>query len=573
MKNQLIADIFREIAQILEIKGENHFRIRAYERAAQNIESLAEDIEGISKEDKLEEISGIGKDLAEKIKEIISTDNLQYLEDLKKNMPQGLLDMLKVPGIGPKTAKLLYEELGILDIVMLERMAHAGKIRLLPGMKKKTEENILRGIELLKRGRDRMDLKTAKDVCGPFIEELKKLKDVKRIDPSGSLRRMKDTIRDIDILVASKKPKKIMDAFTTLESVGSVLAKGDTKSSIITKDGIQVDLRVVEEKSYGASLMYFTGSKEHNIRLRQLAIKNSLKLSEYGLFKNDKVVAREKEIDVYKALGLGYIPPELREDRGEIEASLKGTLPELVTLDDIKGDLHMHSVWSDGGSSTEENVLKALDLGYEYIAITDHSEGLKIAGGLTREELKAKKKELDKLNKKYKKIKILFGAEVDIDSEGALDYPDPILKEMDIVIAAIHTGFKQSKEKITKRILKVCQNKHVNMIAHPTGRLWGAREAYEFDLKEVFKACRDYNVALEVNSFPQRMDLNDINCQMAKENGVKIAINTDAHISSQLDMMYLGVAVARRGWLTKKDVLNTLSFKNLQQQLGKTSIT
>lgn len=567
MKNQEISNIFKEIAEILEIKGENPFRIRAYERAARNIEAIPEDIGVYIKDESLKSIPGIGKDLEEKIKEIVSTGGLKYLTELKKDIPQGLIDMLNVPGIGPKTAKLLNEKLGIQDLVMLERMAHAGKIKDLPGMKEKTEENILRGIELLKRGRDRMDLKTAKDVADSFIAHLNKVKDVKKIDVAGSLRRMKDTVRDIDILVSSKKPEKVMDKFTTLPDVKDVLAKGDTKSSIVTKDGIQVDVRVIEDASYGAALMYFTGSKEHNIKLRQMAIKKGLKLSEYGIFKKNKRIAGKTEEDMYKTLGLPYIIPELREDRGEFQAATEGTLPNPVKVKDIKGDLHVHSKWSDGGSSIEEVVLKARALRYEYIAITDHSQGLKIAGGLDKKKLNTKRKEIERLRKKYRDIKILFGTEVDIDSDGNLDYPDDILKEMDVVVAAVHSGFKQSKEKITGRIIKACKNKYVDMIAHPTGRLWGAREPYDIDMEEVIKAAKETSTALEINSFPQRMDLNDTNCRMAKEFGVKLVINTDAHIADQLEMMRFGVSVARRGWLEKQDVLNTLPYDKLKLEL------
>ena len=568
MKNHQIAQIFRQIANILEIKGENPFRVRAYERAAQKIESIAEDIEIFIKEDRVKGIPGIGKDLEEKIREIVFKGRLQFLEDLKKDIPEGLLDILKIPGIGPKTAKLLYEKLGIRDIVMLERMAHAGRVRELPGMKEKTEENILHGIEIVKRSQDRMDLKTAMDVADLFLAQLKRIKDVKRIDPVGSLRRMKDTVRDIDILVSSKKPKKVMDVFTTLPDVKDISAKGPTKSSVITKDNIQVDVRVIKDSSYGAALMYFTGSKEHNIRLRKEAIKKGLKLNEYGLFKKDRAIAGKTEKEIYRAMGLPYIVPELREDRGEVDLALEGHLPKLVERSDIKGDLHVHSVWSDGGSSIEDVVLKALGLGYEYIAITDHSQGLKIAGGLDKEKLMQKRKEMERLGKKYKDIKILYGTEVDIDSEGNLDYSDTILKDMDIVIGAIHSGFKQSKEKLTRRIVKACQNRHVDIIAHLTGRLWGAREPYEVDLEEILKVSRETSTALEINSFPQRLDLNDIGCRMAKDFGVKLSINTDAHIAEQLDTMKFGVACARRGWLEKKDVINTLPFNKLKTALS-----
>ena len=563
MKNKLIAEIFRDIAQILEIKGENHFRIRAYERAGQNIDSFPDDVALLAKEDKLKDIPGIGKDLEEKMREIISTGRLKYLDELKKEIPEGLLQMLDVPGIGPKTAKVLYEKLDIQDIVMLERMAHAGKIRELPGMGEKTEENILAGIDIVKKGRERLDLKTAMDIAEGFVSELEKIKEVKKADAAGSLRRMKETVRDIDILVSSKEPEKVMDVFTSLDGVKDVLAKGPAKSSIRTNDNIQVDVRVMDDESYGAALMYFTGSKEHNIKLRQIAIKKGLKLNEYGIFKDEKRIAGKTEEEMYRALGLSYIEPELREDRGEFEASYQGNLPDLVKLSDVKGDLHGHSTWSDGGSSIEEMVIKARELGYEYIAITDHSQGLKIAGGLNRDKLKLKRGEIFRLDKKYKDIKILFGTEVDIDSSGNLDYPDDVLRDMDIVIGAIHAGFKQSKDAITKRIIKACENKYVHIVAHPTGRLWGSRDAYDIDFQEVFKAARDTNTALEINSFPQRLDLNDINARMAKDSRVKIAINTDAHTAKQMNMMRFGVAVARRAWLEKKDVINTRPLSKL----------
>lgn len=565
MKNKDVADIFKQIASILEIKGENPFRIRAYERAALNIESMPEDIEHFIKEGKVEDIPGIGRDLAEKVIEIVSTGRLKFLEDLRKDVPQGLLDILNVPGIGPKTAKLLYEKLDIQDIVVLERMAHAGKLRQVPGIREKTEENIIRGIEILKRGRDRMDIKTAMDSAEHFVRELKRIKEIKDIDVAGSLRRMKDTVRDIDILVSSKSPDKVMDMFTSLSDVKDVTAKGPTKSSIVSKDGVHVDIRVIKESEYGAALLYFTGSKEHNIKLRQLAIKKGFKLSEYGIFKGDKRIAGKTEKEMYKALGLPYIAPELREDRGELEAGFEGKFPKLVETGDIKGDFHVHSKWSDGGSSIEDIVLEAIRMKYEYIAITDHSQGLKVAGGLSRQALDMKKKELDGLREKYKDIKILYGSEVDIDFEGNLDYPDDILREMDVVIGAIHIGFKQSKDKLTKRIIKACQNKYLDIIAHPTGRLWGAREPYEIDMEEIFKACKDTNTFLEINSFPQRLDLNDVYARMAQSAGVKIVIDTDAHTAGQLHLMKFGIAVARRAWLEKKDILNTLSYEEMKK--------
>jgi DNA polymerase (family 10) len=568
MKNQEISDIFKEIAEILEMKGENVFRVRAYEHAARNIGSMPEDIELLIKEGRIKEIPGIGKDLENKIKEIVDTGGLQFLNELKKDIPQGIIDMLDIPGVGPKTARMLHEKLGIIDLVMLERMAHAGKIRNLPGIKKKTEENILRGLEILKRGRDRMDIKTAMDISRSFVARIKGLKEVKKIDPAGSLRRMKDTVRDIDILISSGNPEKVMNVVSGFQDVKEVLSKGPKRSSVITVDGIQVDIRAVEDASYGAALLYFTGSKAHNIKLRQLAIKKGLKLNEYGIFRKDKRIAGRTEEEMYKSLGLPYIMPELREDRGEIEAAIKKRLPVPVELKDIKGDLHTHSTWSDGGSSIEDIVLKAREKGYEYIAITDHSQGLKIAGGLGKKELGLKQKEIESLNKKYKDIKILFGAEVDIDADGNLDYPDNILAEMDVVIGAIHTGFKQSIEKATRRIIKACRNEHIDIIAHPTGRLWGAREPYDLDFDEIFKVAGDTSTALEINSFPQRLDLNDIHCRMARDAGVTLVVNTDAHLAQHLELMKFGIGTARRGWLEKKDILNTLSFKNLAKKLG-----
>jgi len=567
VKNQEISNIFRQIAEILEIKGANRFRVNAYERAARNIEAIPEDIGLFMKGNRLRTIPGIGRELEKKIKEIVLSGGLNYLEELKKEVPEGLIDMLNVPGIGPKTVRLLHERLGIQDLVMLERMAHAGRIKGLPGMKEKTEENIIRGIELLKRGRDRMDLKTAAGVADAFINRLKRLNEVEDINPAGSLRRMKDTVRDIDILISSKKAEKVMDTFTDLSDVKDIVAKGPTKSSVITKDGIHVDVRVVENSSYGAALMYFTGSKAHNIKLRQLAIKHGLKLNEYGVFKGKKRIAGKTEEEMYKRLKLPYIIPELREDRGELEAAIKGRLPRPVGLEDIKGDLHTHSRFSDGASSIEELVLKAGRLGYEYIAVTDHSQGLKIAGGLDRMQLKAKMKEIERIRRKYGNIKILFGTEVDIGFDGALDYPDDILKEMDLVIGAIHSGFKQSRQRLTRRIIKACQNKYVNIIAHPTGRLWGAREPYEIELEEILRVARETHTALEINSFPQRLDLNDINCRTAKDFGVRLTINTDAHSADQLEMMKFGVSVALRGWLEKTDILNTLPFKKLNSVL------
>jgi DNA polymerase (family 10) len=569
MKNLYVAEIFRNIAKILEIKGDNPFRIRAYEKAAQNIESITEDIEELIKKDKLLEIPGIGKDLAEKIKEIVSTGTLKSYLELKKTIPEGLLDLLNIPSVGPKTAKLLYEKLNIKSIQDLEEAIQQDKIKGIFGIKEKTIENIKKGIEILKKGKERIPLAEALQIADEFIKPLKGLAEVKMISPAGSLRRKKDTIRDIDILVISDRPQKVMDKFVSLPQVSEVLAKGETKASVRTDRDIQVDCRVVEEKSFGAALLYFTGSKNFNIKLRKLAIKKGLKINEYGVFKNDKFLVGKTEEEIFKFFKMAYIPPELREDTGEVELALKFSLPLLLELKDIKGDFHVHSQWSDGGNTIEEIVEYSKKKNYSYVAITDHSQSLKVAGGLDLNSLRKKKQQIENLNKKLKDFKVLFGAEVDIDSEGNLDYKDEILKEFDIVIAAIHTGFKQSKEKLTSRIIKACQNKYVHIIAHPTGRLWGVRDAYEIDFEKILKVCRDTHTGLEINAFPQRLDLNDTYVKMAKEAKVKLAIGTDAHTLEQMEAMHLGVAVARRGWLEKENVLNTFEWQELLKIIKK----
>jgi len=560
-----IAKIFEDIADMLEIKGENPFRIRAYRKAARNIRTLPSELEKFADEGKLEQIPGIGEGIKEKIYEILDTGRLQFYEKLKNDIPPSLVKLLSIPGIGPKLAKRFYDELNIKDIEQLEKMAKEHRLAELEGIKEKTERNILKGIEMLKRGLERMTLGVALPLAIEILDQLNKLPEVKRINTAGSIRRRKETIGDIDILTISSDSKKVMDTFINLPQVERVLVSGETKSSVITFDGIHVDLRVVKPESYGSALAYFTGSKAHNIRIREIAMKEGLKINEYGVFdeKANKKIAGESEEDIYQVLDLPFIVPELREDRGEIEAARNNNLPDLVNLSQIKGDLHVHTVWSDGENSIEEMVKAAKERGYKYLAICDHSKSLRIAGGLSEDQLIKQIEEIKELNYKYKNFTILAGSEVDIKADGSLDYTDELLEKLDIVVAAVHTRFSMPGHEMTKRIIKALQNPYVNILAHPTGRLMGVRDPYELDLDEILKIAKKSKVALEINSFPERLDLNDIDSKRAKEYDVMISINTDSHITNQLDYMTLGVSVARRGWLEPKNIINTKPIKKV----------
>jgi len=570
MKNLEIARIFNDIADLLEIKGDNPFRIRAYRRAAVNVESLAGDIAETSKEQLLA-IPGIGQDLAGKIEEYARTGKLRFYEDLKKEVPEGLGTLLSVPGLGPKTAKLLSDKLKIRNLDDLEQLAKEHRLSGLPGIKEKTEKNILKGIEMLKRGMERRPLGKVLPIADDIVEHLKKSSPVNKITLAGSIRRWKDTIKDIDLLATAGDAKAVMNAFVHLPHVRDVLMHGPTKSSVVIHEGLQVDLRVVEEDSFGAALAYFTGSKAHNIKLREMAVKRGLKINEYGIFReeDDRKLGGEKEEDIYRILGLPFISPELREDTGEIEAALGGKLPNIVTLRDIKGDLHVHTKRSDGSHDFEELIEEARKIGYEYIAITDHSKGLGIAGGLSEERLLKEKKEIEAINKQLKGFRLLAGVEVDIRSDGQLDYQDDILKQLDIVVASIHSGFGQSREQQTKRMISAMRNPYVSVIAHPTGRLIGERDPYEVDMKEILTTAKETGTAIEINAYPLRLDLNDIYAKMAKDMGVRLVISTDTHVISQFHYMTYGVSIARRGWLEKTDVLNTMPYSALMNALKK----
>jgi len=570
MKNRDVARIFNDLAELLELNGENPFRIRAYKRAAQNIESYPKDVADASEED-LTKMPGIGKDLAGKIREIANTGKLRAYEDLRREFPDGLIEVMSVPGVGPKTAKLLYEKLHVKDIDDLERLASDRRLETIPGIREKTEQNILKGIAMVKRRTERTPLGEALPLAEEMLSRLSKDAPVDSIELAGSIRRFRETVKDIDVLCTSTEPEAVMKAFIKLPNVKDVIAHGPTKSSVFLREGIQVDLRVVEDASLGSALAYFTGSKAHNIRLREMAVRKGLKINEYGVFreKDDKRLGGEKEEDIYRALGLQFVPPELREDSGEIEAALKNNLPKLVEMKDIKGDLHVHTNRSDGSHTLKELVEAARKRGYKYIAITDHTKGLGVAGGLSEKELLDEIREIDALNKKLRGFRLLKGAEVDIRSDESLDLPDELLKKLDVVVASIHSGFRQSSKQITGRLLAAMRNPYVNIIAHPTGRLIGKREAYDIDMDAVIKTAAETGTALEINSYPLRLDLGDVSVRAAAGLGVPISIATDTHAIANFDYMRYGVGVARRGWLRKDDVLNTLGLTALLKALKK----
>ena len=562
--NKEVADLFFKIADALEILGEMQFKVLAYRKAARVISELPEDLRKIYKEGKLKEIPGIGEGIAKKIKEYIETGKMKKAEEVLSKIPPGLLPLMSIPSLGPKTIALAYKKLGVKDINDLKRVLKDGSLARLPGMGEKKIENIIKGIELWEKGKERFLLGEVYPIVENIIEDLKSHKEIIEAIPAGSYRRMKETVGDIDILVMTEESEKAVNIFCSLKGVERVLAQGDTKGSCIFSGNIQVDLRAIPPESFGSALQYFTGSKAHNVHLRSIAKQKGLKISEYGVFKEDKKIAGENEEDVYKSIGLIWIPPEMREDTGEIELAISGKLPDLIKFDEVKGDLHVHSKYSDGTMTLEEISVWGKKMGYEYIAVCDHSKSAKYAGGLEIDDIKKKIEEIKRINDKKIGCYLIMGAEVDILPDGSLDYPDEILKEIDLILVSIHTGFKKDN---TERILKALDNPYVHGLSHPTGRLLGQREGYPVDIEAVIEKCAKNNKLLEINAYYERLDLYDIYLRKAKEKNVKFLIGTDAHHLGQLWMIKLGIGMARRGWLTKEDIINTMDYNKLLEFL------
>ena len=574
MTNDSLSNLFSKLAFYLEMDG-IPFKPQAYEKVSLVIKTLDKDIKEIYQKEKregLKKIPGIGEGIADKIEEFLKTGKIKEIEKYEKKYPVKVEELMEVEGIGPKTIKTLYQKLKIKDLKDLENAALKGKVRNLEGFGEKSEKNILEAIEFLKRSKGRFLLSEAYYLAEEIINELKKLKEVDKIIVAGSLRRMKETIGDIDLLVTIKRnvkdgAKKVMDRFVNLKGVIKVWDYGLTKSSIRFNKGIDADLRVVKDYEFGSALQYFTGSKEHNIVTRKIALDKGLKLNEYGVFKGKKRIGGKTEEEVYKLIGLPYIEPELRESRGEIEAALKNQLPKIIGYQDIKGDLHCHSDWDGGSNSLEEIVEAAKVLGYEYLGISDHTKFLRIEHGLDEKQILAQHQAIEKLNSKIQnpksKFRLLHGCEANILNDGKIDIDDKVLEKLDYVIAGIHSHLKMTKEEMTERIIKAIKNPNVDIISHPTGRLINRRDEYEIDFDKILKAAKEYKVALEINSFPERLDLKDTNIRKAVDYGVKLVINTDSHHISQLNFIKFGIAQARRGWAKKEDIINSWSLEKL----------
>ncbi|MCF2137126.1 MAG: DNA polymerase/3'-5' exonuclease PolX [Candidatus Thorarchaeota archaeon] len=570
MKNQEIAKALHEIGVLLEIEGKDKFKPRAYARAARSLESLGEDIESIAQRGELEAIPGIGKAIAKKIEEYLETGTIATLEKLRKKIPIRVSELEAIPGVGPKTIKILYDHLKITDIESLEQALNAGLLKGLPRLGAKSIAQIAEGIALVRSGLHRTLLADAFEVAERIVEYLKGSSTLIRIEIAGSLRRRRETIGDIDILVQTEHPNEVAEAFTSFPEIADIIVQGDTKISIRLQSRLQIDLRLLPAESYGAGLQYFTGSKDHNVRLRSLAQQSGYKLNEYGLFRGDTRIAGSDEAEIYKALGLEYIPPELREDHGEIEAARNNTIPSLVEISDIRGDLHSHTNQTDGSNTIEEMIQAAEDRGFEYLCISDHTKNLTVANGMDEARILKRIEEIDELNSSGRwKLRILKGAEVDILQNGELDIDDAVLAQLDVVTVSVHTNMRMDKAAMTERICTALESRYAHILGHPTGRLLLKRPGYDIDLEAIFEVARKNNVAMEVNAYPQRLDLDAGNVRSAISHGLKIAINTDAHKTFDLDNLRYGVFQARRGWASASDVINTRSINDLLKLLKK----
>ncbi len=570
MENQKISRIFQEIGDILELQGVNRFRYLSYHRASQTISNLQRDLRAIYEENPigLREIPGIGPALSDKIIEILETGQCKEHQTLLSGFSKGILELLTIRGLGPKKVKKFYDELGVDTLAKLKAAAETGQLAGLPGMGEKSQTEILKSISDHEKHRERALLHTATLLAEALVRYMEKCPEVEKVTYAGSLRRGKETIGDIDILTTGTDHEKIIDYFVSQPDVDIILAQGDTKASLLLEEGIQVDLRVVEEASFGAALYYFTGSKEHNIRTRKIAISKGLKINEYGLYRGEEWIAGRTEEEMFEGLELPYIIPELREDSGEVEAGYAGQLPHSIEVDDIRGDLHVHTEASDGKHSLEAMVAEARKLGYEYMAITDHSPAVRVANGLDEKRVIEHIAKIDALNATLKDFRILKGAEIDILEDGSLDYPDEILKKLDLVNISVHSKFGLTASEQTARIIKAMSHPLVTMLCHPTGRIVKQREPYLIDIVAIARAAKEYRVALEING-SARLDLNPGNCRLAKEQGAKFMINTDAHQTEHLHFMRFGIQMARRGWIEKEDVLNTLPLEELLGYFGR----
>jgi DNA polymerase (family 10) len=569
MTNGEIARILREIAILLDMEGVQ-FKPRAYEKVAYAVEALDQPLSELYQKEgvkAIEAIPGVGKAIGEKIVTLIETGRLPYYEELKQKIPVDLASLTGIEGLGPKMIKALYDQLGIKTVEDLEKAAQEGKIRSLPHFGEKSEQKILKGIAFLKKSSGRFPLGVALPLVLEIKGRLQEIKGVKQVAIAGSIRRRKETIGDGDILVVSSHPDLVMEVLVRMPEVVHTHAKGHTKSSVKLNNGMDVDLRVVEEKSFGAALNYFTGSKDHNIVLRRIAQEKNLKLNEYGVFRGEKSIAGRTEEEVYEVLGLPYIPPELRENSGEIEAALKGQLPDLVDYDDLRGDLQTQTTWTDGANSIEEMVEEAKRLGHEYIAITDHTKSLAMTRGSDEKKLREQMAVIDELNKKYRGFRILKGAEVNINKDGTLDIDDETLAMLDVVGVAVHSHFNLSREEMTRRIIRAMENPNADILFHPTGRLIQRREPYDVDMDEVIKTAKRTGTVLEIDAYPDRLDLKDEHVRKAVEAGVKLVIDSDAHSINHLNFLHYGIATARRGWAKKSDVINTKPLKEFLKSL------